>query len=172
MVRPVPEQISRLPVICSGPFFCGAISTGPPRVARDWDSRVSASPVAAGGRIYFLSEDGVTTVVEGPDGSSPVPLAPFLKQLEALRKSINIGSFIGQGSVRDAVMGRANRRASAEEIDKMRVLVERGMRDGSFGLSSGLDYAPGAYAPLEEIVELAKVAGPVVAANFEAKLRA
>jgi N-acyl-D-amino-acid deacylase len=102
---------------------------------------------------------GVTTVIEGPDGSSPVPLAPFLKQLAALPKSINIGSFIGQGSVRNAVMGRANRRASAEEIDKMRALVERGMRDGAFGLSSGLEYVPGAYAPLEEIVELAKVAG-------------
>jgi N-acyl-D-amino-acid deacylase len=61
--------------------------------------------------------------------------------------------------VRNAVMGRVNRRASAEEIDRMRVLVERGMRDGAFGLSSGLDYVPGAYAPLEEIVELAKVAG-------------
>ncbi len=102
---------------------------------------------------------GVTTVIEGPDGSSPVPIAPFLKQLAALPKSINIGSFIGQGSVRNAVMGRANRRASAEEIDKMRALVERGMRDGAFGLSSGLEYVPGAYAPLEEIVELAKVAG-------------
>jgi hypothetical protein len=56
-------------------------------------------------------------------------------------------------------MGRANRRASAEEIDKMRALVECGMRDGAFGLSSGLEYVPGAYAPLEEIVELAKVAG-------------
>ena len=42
---------------------------------------------------------GVTTVLEGPDGSSPVPLAPFLKELEALAKSVNIGSFIGQGSM-------------------------------------------------------------------------
>jgi N-acyl-D-amino-acid deacylase len=98
-------------------------------------------------------------VIEGPDGSSPVPLAPFLKQLATLPRTINIGSFIGQGSVRNAVMGRVNRRASAEEIDKMRALVERGMRDGAFGLISGLEYVPGAYAPLEEIVELAKVAG-------------
>ena len=41
----------------------------------------------------------------------------------------------------------------------MRSLVEQGMRDGAFGLSSGLEYVPGAYAPLEEIVELAKAAG-------------
>src|SRR5262249_13017829 len=56
-------------------------------------------------------------------------------------------------------MGRANRPASAEEIDKMRALVEQGMHDGAFGLSSGLEYVPGAYASLEEIVEIAKVAG-------------
>jgi N-acyl-D-amino-acid deacylase len=102
---------------------------------------------------------GVTTVIEGPDGSSPVPLAPFLRQLTALPKSLNIGTFIGQGSVRAAVIGRVNRSASGQEIDKMRVLVEQGMRDGAFGLSSGLEYVPGTYAPLEEIVELAKVAG-------------
>src|SRR5213083_1314384 len=46
---------------------------------------------------------GVTTVMEGPDGSSPIPLAPFLAKLDALPKSINIGSFIGQGSIRSAV---------------------------------------------------------------------
>jgi N-acyl-D-aspartate/D-glutamate deacylase len=75
---------------------------------------------------------GVTTVIEGPDGSSPVPLAPFLKQLAALPKSLNIGAFIGQGSVRIAVMGRVNRPASADEIDKMRLIVEQGMRDGAY----------------------------------------
>src|SRR5262249_51067946 len=102
---------------------------------------------------------GVTTVIEGPDGSSPVPLAPFLRELAALPKSLNIGAFIGQGSVRAAVIGRVNRPASAQEIDKMRAIVEQGMRDGAFGLSSGLDYVPGTYTPLDEIVELAKVAG-------------
>jgi hypothetical protein len=81
---------------------------------------------------------GVTTVIEGPDGSSPVPLAPFLTRLEGLRKTVNIGSFIGHGSVREAVIGRVNRPASEEELDKMRALVEQGMNDGAFGLSSGL----------------------------------
>src|SRR4029453_10766247 len=40
---------------------------------------------------------GVTTVIEGPDGSSAVPLAPFFAKLEDLKKTPNIGSFIGQG---------------------------------------------------------------------------
>jgi N-acyl-D-amino-acid deacylase len=101
---------------------------------------------------------GVTTLIEGPDGSSPVPLAPFLASLEALQKSVNIGSFIGQGSIRSAVIGDADRRATADEIVKMQGLVEQGMRDGSFGLSTGLFYVPGSFTPTPEVVELAKVA--------------
>jgi len=102
---------------------------------------------------------GVTTLIEGPDGSSPVPLAPFFARLEALSKSVNIGSFIGQGSVRSAVIGDVNRKPTAEELDKMRALVEQGMKDGALGLSSGLFYVPGTFTPTEEVVELAKVAG-------------
>ena len=63
-----------------------------------------------------LVRQGVTTAIEGPDGSSPVPLAPFLQRLSALQKSINIGTFIGHGSVRERVMGRVNRAASPEEL--------------------------------------------------------
>ena len=102
---------------------------------------------------------GVTTLIEGPDGSSPVPIAPFFAQLEALRKSVNIGAFIGQGSVRAAVMGEVDRKPTAEEMDKMRALVEQGMKSGAFGLSSGLFYVPGSFSSTEEVTELAKVAG-------------
>jgi N-acyl-D-amino-acid deacylase len=102
---------------------------------------------------------GVTTLMEGPDGSSPVPLKPFLDRLEALPKSVNIGLFIGQGSVRSAVIGDVNRRPTAEELNKMRALVEQGMKDGAFGLSSGLFYVPGTFTPTEEVIELAQVAG-------------
>ena len=102
---------------------------------------------------------GVTTLMEGPDGGSPVPLKPFLESLEALPKSVNIGSFIGQGSVRSAVIGEVNRRATSVELDKMRALVEQGMKDGAFGLSTGLFYVPGTFTPTEEVIELARVAG-------------
>ena len=101
---------------------------------------------------------GVTTLIEGPDGGSPVPLAPFFAQLEALPKSVNIGSFIGQGSVRSAVIGDVNRKPTAAELDQMRALVEQGMRDGALGLSSGLFYVPGTFTDTDEVVELAKVA--------------
>lgn len=101
---------------------------------------------------------GVTTLMEGPDGGSPVPLAPFLAKLDALQKSVNIGSFIGQGSVRSRVIGNVDRKATPAEIQKMQALVEQGMRDGAFGLSTGLFYVPGSFTPTEEVIELAKIA--------------
>jgi N-acyl-D-amino-acid deacylase len=102
---------------------------------------------------------GVTTLMEGPDGGSPVPLGPFLAKLDALPKSVNIGSFIGQGSIRSAVIGNVDRRPTAEELDRMRAIVEQGMKDGAFGLSSGLFYVPGRFTSTEEVIELARVAG-------------
>jgi dihydroorotase/N-acyl-D-amino-acid deacylase len=101
---------------------------------------------------------GVTTLIEGPDGGSPVPLAPFLAKLDALQKSVNIGSFIGQGSVRSEVIGNVDRKATPEEMLKMQALVEQGMRDGAFGLSTGLFYVPGSFTPTQEVIELAKTA--------------
>jgi len=102
---------------------------------------------------------GVTTLILGPDGGSAVPLGPFLAKLDGLAKSINTGSFIGQGSVRQAVMALANRKPTPDELDKMRAIVEQAMKDGAFGLSTGLFYVPGAFSTTEEVIELAKVAG-------------
>ncbi len=102
---------------------------------------------------------GVTTIFEGPDGSSPVPLAPFLARIEALKTSVNWGTFVGQGSVREAVMGRVDRPATPAEIEKMKVLVRQGMTDGAFGISSGLFYVPGIFTPSDEVNAVSAVAG-------------
>ena len=102
---------------------------------------------------------GVTTLIEGPDGSSPLPLAPFLAKVEATRITPNFAMFIGQGSVREAVMGSVDRPATREELERMRGLVREGMEQGAFGLSSGLFYVPGAFTPTEEVIELARVSG-------------
>src|SRR5262245_4187990 len=102
---------------------------------------------------------GVTTLVEGPDGSSPVPLGPFLEKLGATPIVPNVGTFIGQGSIRSEVMGQGDRDASPDEVDRMRALVKQGMEEGAFGLSTGLFYVPGTFTPTREVVELARVAG-------------
>ena len=102
---------------------------------------------------------GVTTLMEGPDGSSPLPIKPFLDRVAATRVTPNFGLFVGQGTIRDQVIGPVNRKATPEEIEKMRGLVRQGMEQGAFGLSSGLFYVPGTFTPTAEVIELAKVAG-------------
>jgi N-acyl-D-amino-acid deacylase len=102
---------------------------------------------------------GVTTLIEGPDGSSPLPLGEFLAALDTLGMSVNMAAFVGQGSIRSRVMGNADRAATDAELEQMRELVRQAMEDGAFGLSTGLFYTPGAFTPVEEVVELARVAG-------------
>ncbi|MBI1765972.1 MAG: D-aminoacylase [Acidobacteria bacterium] len=102
---------------------------------------------------------GVTTAIEGPDGSSPLPLKPFFDQLVQARIAINMGALVGQGSIREKVIGLVNRPATPDEIEKMKALVKEAMEQGALGLSTGLFYVPGNYTPTEEVIELAKVAG-------------
>ena len=102
---------------------------------------------------------GVTTLVEGQDGSSPLPLGAFLSKVEALRPAVNFASLVGHGSVREAVMGRADRAPSAAELARMEGLVREAMREGAFGLSTGLFYVPGTFARTDEVIALARVAG-------------
>ena len=105
--------------------------------------------------------EGVTTMIEGPDGDSPLPLKPFFDKLAAEHISINVASFVGHGTVRQQVMGLVNRQATPDELDKMCALVRQAMLDGAVGLSTGLFYVPGNYANTEEVIALAKVVGPM-----------
>jgi len=66
---------------------------------------------------------------------------------------------VPHGSVREAVLGMADRHADAAELERMRALVAAGMGEGAWGLSSGPFYAPGSYADTAELVALARVAG-------------
>ena len=102
---------------------------------------------------------GVATLVEGQDGSSPLPLGEFLARIEALRPAVNFASLVGHGSVREATMGTVDRAPSASELARMQELVRGAMREGAFGLSTGLFYVPGTFARTDEVVALARVAG-------------
>ena len=105
------------------------------------------------------ARQGVTTLIEGPDGSSPIPLRAYLEQVEKTRTSVNFGSFIGQGAVRESVIGPNDRKPTPEELAKMLELVRQGMRDGALGMSTGLFYVPGTFTTTEEVTALARVAG-------------
>ena len=107
--------------------------------------------------VEFLTQ-GITTGVIGVDGSSSTDLAALFAELEAVGIGKNIVSYIGHGSVRGTVMGMDDRAPTAEELDRMRDLVRKGMEDGAFGLSTGLFYTPGYYAEPDEVIELGRVA--------------
>ena len=102
---------------------------------------------------------GVTTLAVGPDGSSPWPVGDYLSRREQMRASVNVLSFVGHATVRYQVLGEDyNRQATEKEIQLMRELVERGMREGAFGLSTGLEYDMGRASTTEEVIELARIA--------------
>lgn len=133
-------------------------------------------------RAESAVRQGITTLVSGNCGSSPFPVAEeiydefrenlqdlyniqldwidlkgFFSQLEQKGTAVNYATLVGQGTIRGAVVGFNDRAAKPEEIEKMKNLVENNIKDGAFGLSSGLEYAPGSYAASEEIIELCRV---------------
>ncbi len=102
---------------------------------------------------------GITTAVVGQDGGSRLPLSKFLDEVQAKRVALNLASFVGHGAVRKQVLGKDYKRpATAQEITRMRAIVEQEMKAGALGLSSGLEYDPGLYAKTEEVIACAKVA--------------
>lgn len=119
-----------------------------------------------------LVRQGITTIVVGQDGSSPSPRAEratagdterrfvrftdFWTGLDRLQPSVNVASMVGLGTVRGIVVGNENRPASAAEMARMRALVVQALNDGACGVSTGLEYTPGAFAPRDELIDLCK----------------
>jgi N-acyl-D-amino-acid deacylase len=102
---------------------------------------------------------GVTTVITGNCGASRLPLGEWFSKLRQAGISINVGSLVGHNSLRhEAMNGDFDRPPTSEELRRMQELVHRAMLDGAMGLSTGLEYSPGMYAKIDEIVALAKVA--------------
>src|SRR5258705_1437249 len=101
---------------------------------------------------------GVTSLVTGNCGTSTTDVAEFLGRIKEKPIAVNLGTLIAHGSVRRQIMGLDDRGPTPEEMTKMEALVERAMRDGAVGLSTGLIYVPGTYAKTDEIIGLAKVA--------------
>jgi N-acyl-D-amino-acid deacylase len=130
---------------------------------------------------------GVTTEVVGVDGNSYAPfanagdleafvelnsgldgipdiaydwdtVASYLARFDR-QIALNIAYLIGNSALRIAAIGWDSTAADAAALDRMRGALREGMEEGAFGLSSGLDYPPGAYATTAELAELAREAG-------------
>ena len=102
-------------------------------------------------------QQGVTTMVGGNCGSSPFPINDFINKTQSKGIGPNLALLIGHNTIRKEVMGTENRLANADELKDMKKLVENSMKEGAFGMSTGLKYIPGAYSNTDEVVELAKV---------------
>ena len=128
---------------------------------------------------------GVTTQVVGQDGLSYAPageqtlailreqlagwngpqgadvgwpeVAGYLAEVDRRGSAANVAYLVPHGTVRLNVVGADDRPATADELVAMRAQVDRGMRDGAFGLSAGLTYAPGMFASTEELVALCDI---------------
>ncbi|EGL83833.1 D-aminoacylase domain protein [Caldalkalibacillus thermarum TA2.A1] len=126
---------------------------------------------------------GVTTELLGQDGISVAPVSELTKplwqkQLKGLNGDIgewpwhsideylkfldksnlagNVVYLVPHGNIRTLVMGFAGRKATRNEMQQMRELVEEGMRQGAVGVSSGLIYPPNVFADKEELIEICK----------------
>ena len=86
-------------------------------------------------------------------------LADYFKRLEdRSHTAINMATFVGAGGIRNYVIGKDDRPATAAELEQMKQLVAQAMEQGALGLSTSLQYVPDRFASTDEIVELAKVA--------------
>ncbi len=81
----------------------------------------------------------------------------FLNFLEEKGVACNVAALVGHGSIRIAVMGFKARPPLERELVQMKGLVAQSMKEGAFGLSTGLAYAPGLFSQTDEIIELCKI---------------
>jgi N-acyl-D-amino-acid deacylase len=103
---------------------------------------------------------GVTTVTIGPDGRGPFDVARVLTEGEALGLGTNAYATVGFGTVRSTVMKQSSAPATRAQIDSMRTLITKAMREGAFGVGSGLFYNPQSYASTEEVLQVVSAAKP------------
>ena len=136
------------------------------------------------GRAQSKIRQGVTTEVLGQDGGSYAPLTREMRERMAerlqkaydvkvdwddfsgyfrkLRKqgvSVNVMSMVGAGTLRAYVVGNENRPATAKELRTMKSLLQKCLQQGARHLSSGLEYTPGSFASVEELIALTSVLG-------------
>ena len=108
--------------------------------------------------VNFLLQ-GCTTIVTGNCGSGPVDAAEYYRQIDEAGCGTHVAHLLPQGSLRERVVGLAQRAATGEEVRQMRDLARSAMAAGAWGMSTGLIYVPSSYADTAEITSIAEVVG-------------
>lgn len=128
------------------------------------------------------AHQGITTLVSGNCGSSPFPLTGslfdeerenlrrlygleltwsdlngFFARLEKSGLALNYATLVGHGTIRAAVMGESSREPDEKEMARMKQFLKTALESGAFGLSTGLEYTPGSFAPTWELIELNRI---------------
>ena len=103
---------------------------------------------------------GITTMTIGPDGRGPFDVARVMAESERAGIGVNVYTLVGFGDVRGAVMGNSSAPATKAQIDSMRKLIDKAMREGAYGVGGGLFYAPQSYSSTEEVIAVVSAAKP------------
>lgn len=112
------------------------------------------TPETRDARCYLTQ--GCTTLVTGNCGGGKRDTGEFYDELAASAIGANIAHLVPHGAIRDQVMGKVRRAPTGNELRQMQELVADGMRDGAWGMSTGLLYVPSAFADTDELVALAQ----------------
>ena len=111
-------------------------------------------------RALNVLTQGVTTITIGPDGRGPFDVARVQDLTEKKGLGVNTFALVGFGTVRSTVMGNSSAPASPAQVDSMRALIDKAMREGAYGVGAGLFYAPQSYANTEEVIAVVSAAKP------------
>jgi len=106
--------------------------------------------------VNFVTQ-GCTTIVTGNCGAGPVNVGEYYDEIDKFGVGVNVAHLLPQGNLRREVIGDDQREASNDELTRMKELADKAMRDGAWGMSTGLIYVPSSYADTNELVEIAKV---------------
>jgi len=116
-----------------------------------------ATPTGVRTAVNMLTQ-GVTTEIINADGAGNLNITRQLGEFGAQGLAVNLGAYIGFNSVWASVVGQADRRPDAAEIQKMRDLLAENLKQGAWGVSAGLDYKPGYFARREEVIAVLQAA--------------
>ncbi|MBX3440847.1 MAG: D-aminoacylase [Planctomyces sp.] len=141
---------ARQTIDCTGQIVCPGFID----LHNHSDTQIVAAPTRA--NLNYLRQ-GCTTIITGNCGAGPVNVGAYLAKVDLHGAGTNVGHLLPQGALRELVVGLDDRKARPEELQEMQRLIDLGMQQGAWGISTGLIYVPSSYATTAELTALAAV---------------